>query len=141
MHTINKIIPEALKALRDTSNGLLLPDGKSILKEYDGYVASFAPSVITAGLIATLSFYADAHKDDGENKAPRRSHVLSVIEKIYAVHTGRTITLLEYAIDHKNDRQLRRDLIHIATALKLAMRNFRQAKDKNDLLTAQTQTP
>jgi CRISPR/Cas system CMR-associated protein Cmr5 small subunit len=157
MNKINHLLPIAMSALKDS--GLLFNDGKSILKEYDGYVASFAPSVITAGLKATLSFYTDRHKikdakdykPDFSKKAiePRRVHVLNILLKIYQEKYGRLAgdDLLAIALDtNANDeRQLRKDLIDCAVALKLVMRNFKQEEkapksSNTDSSTAQNQT-
>jgi len=125
MNKINALLPAAMAALKDTESGLLLPDGKSILKEYDGYVASFAPSIITAGLKATLSFYTDKHKSQ-----PKRVLVLNVLHKIYKGKYARLTgnDLLEMALDtnESDERQLKNDLINCAVALKLVMRNFHQ---------------
>ncbi len=143
MKQVNKLIPHALTAIRES--GLLLKDKLSMLKEYDGYAASFAPSVITAGLNATLSFYSDKHKaKDGEVSKPRRHHLLQLLLVIYGkkyeIEASELvkIDLLEKAVaftlakDTLAERQLKRDLIEMATALKLAMRNFRQEEDAND---------
>lgn len=157
MNKINQLLPTAMSALKDS--GLLFNEKTCILKEYDGYVASFAPSVITAGLKATLSFYTDRHKirdakdykPDFTDKAaePRRVHILNILLKIYQEKYGRLAgdDLLTIALDtNANDeRQLRKDLMDCAIALKLVMRNFKQEeKDpksvKKDSYTAQNQT-
>lgn len=141
MKRINKLLPTAMLALKDS--GLILLDGKSILKEYDGYVASFAPSVITAGLKATLSFYTDRHKfKEKESDMPdyskkhghptRRAHILSILYEIYQSVDGKLEggNLLEIALVTKPDqeRQLKKDLVNCAIALKLVMRNFKQVE-------------
>ncbi|HRK83357.1 MAG TPA: type III-B CRISPR module-associated protein Cmr5 [Saprospiraceae bacterium] len=157
MNKINQLLPTAMSALKDS--GLLFNEKTCILKEYDGYVASFAPSVITAGLKATLSFYTDRHKikdakdykPDFTNKAtePRRVHILNILLKIYQEKYGRLAggDLLTIALDtNANDeRQLRKDLMDCAIALKLVMRNFKQEEKapkpvKKDFPTAQNQT-
>lgn len=157
MNKINQLLPTAMSALKDS--GLLFNEKTCILKEYDGYVASFAPSVITAGLKATLSFYTDRHKikdakdykPDFTKKAvePRRVHILNILLKIYQEKYGRLAgdDLLTIALDTKvnDERQLRKDLMDCAIALKLVMRNFKQEEKapkpvKKDSSTAQNQT-
>lgn len=129
MKRVNELLPTAMEALKNSS--LILPDGKSILKEYDGYVASFAPSVITAGLKATLSFYTDKHKTP-----PKRILVLNVLQSIYEKKCGRLSgkDLLDFALDQARTEaemhQLKKDLIDCAIALKLVMRNFKQVEEK-----------
>lgn len=123
MKRINDLLPTAMQMLEESG----LADGKSILKEYDGYVASFAPSVITAGLKATLSFYTDKHKS-----SPKRILVLNVLQTIYEKKLGKLDgkELLDFALDPvRTDaeiRQLKKDLTDCAIALKLVMRNFKQ---------------
>lgn len=157
MNKINHLLPAAMTALKES--GLLFNDANSILKEYDGYVASFAPSVITAGLKATLSFFTDRHKfKKGETEMPdyfkkhdhppRRVHILNILVKIYQKEYGRLAgdDLLTIALDTNahDERQLRNDLIDCAIALKLVMRNFKQEENapksaKTDSSTAQNQ--
>lgn len=157
MKRINDLLEPAMNALKNS--GLLFNEKKSILKEYDGYVASFAPSVITAGLKATLSFYTDRHKikDDKEHKPdfaikavdPRRVHILNVLLEIYKKNPGALAgdDLLAIALqaNANDERQLRNDLIDCAIALKLVMRNFKQEEEgpkssKKEPSTAQNQS-
>jgi CRISPR/Cas system CMR-associated protein Cmr5 small subunit len=155
MKRINDLLPIAMTELN--KSGLLFNEKKSILKEYDGYVASFAPSVITAGLKATLSFYTDRHKFKREetempnyvtkNDHPtRRVHVLNVMLGIYQKQYNRLLgtDLLTIALEtnDKDERQLRNDLIDCAIALKLVMRNFKQEEEgpKQNPSTTQAQT-
>jgi CRISPR/Cas system CMR-associated protein Cmr5 small subunit len=120
---INDLLPVAMRELR--ASELLREEQTAIRKEDDGYVASFAPSVITAGLKATLSFYTDTHKSK-----PKRNRILDVLHNIYKKVPGHLNgpNLLEIALaaNQKDERQLRNDLIACAIALKLVMRNFKQ---------------
>lgn len=150
MNRIDKLLPNAMKALEDSGliyklckiEGEKIKEQDCILKEYDGYVASFAPSVITAGLKATLSFYTDKHKF-GKNESempdytkntkspPRRFHILKVLHNIYESINGHLQgdDLLAIALDTSNEShmpQLKRDLVDCSIALKLVMRNFKQ---------------
>jgi len=136
MKNIEKLLPAAMNVATDN---LARTDRKSVSKEYDGYVASFAPSLITAGLLPTLSFYSDRHKisddkndADREKREPRRIHVLNalldILKKVNLI--GATDDLLDHALAHKDhahsQRQLRKSLTDASIALKLALRNFKQ---------------
>ncbi|MFN8304383.1 MAG: type III-B CRISPR module-associated protein Cmr5 [Saprospiraceae bacterium] len=127
MKRINNLLNAAMTALQN-SNPRIVND-KSMLKEYDGYAAAFAPSVITAGLRATLSFYTDVHKGEN-NDTPRRNHVLKVLYDIYQSMPGHLTgeSLLDIALEtnQSDERRLRQDLIDCSIALKLVMRNFKQ---------------
>ena len=146
MKRINDLLPHAMKALKDS--GLVL-QGNRILEEYDGYVASFPPSVITAGLRATLSFYSDKHKESNDPGAqPRRNHILKILHQIYRSGSGalQGEDLLTIALSENRTGtelgQLKKDLTDAAIALKLVMRNFNQV-DKTALTTTdhETSTP
>jgi len=127
MKRINKILPHAMEALN--ASGLII-GGTSILKEYDGYVASFAPSVITAGLKATLSFYTDNHKE----RSPKRGDILKVLLTIYqqldTPIAGNDLLGIALARNRTEGeiRQLKRDLMDCSIALKLCLRNFKQVE-------------
>lgn len=140
MKNIEKLLPAAIQVATDN---LARTDRKSVSKEYDGYVASFAPSLITAGLLPTLSFYSDRHKISDEKKdadpanrdkrEPRRIHVLEALLAILKAANLSVSTkndLLDYALASKDQaadqRQLRKDLTEVSIALKLALRNFKQ---------------
>jgi len=114
-------------------------------KEYDGYVSSLGASVINSGLLPTLSFYTDIHKD--KNKV-RRYKLLKVVfaimdpvaaknannasngllkyvlEKVYGVsydsyRAGAMPDIIPTALAEQKKR-----LLESAVAVKLAMRNF-----------------
>lgn len=129
---MRKIDQKVAIALQVVHDHLAQPDDRStVLKEYDGYAASFAPSVRTAGLIATLSFYTDIHKE--ERGHTRRFHILQALYRIlHPQHTDQVAgdALLNHAIGIKNDaralRRLKQELTDSAVALKLALRNFHQ---------------
>lgn len=144
MKRINDLLPHAMKALENS--GLLFSD-KSILKEYDGYVASFPPSVITAGLRATLSFYSDKHKEKEKSvpsNTPRRNHILKILYQIYRANggtlQGAQEDLLAIALHESRStaelHQLKKDLTDAAVALKLVMRNFKQVEKAPENNTA-----
>jgi CRISPR/Cas system CMR-associated protein Cmr5 small subunit len=150
MKRIDELLKTAMPVLRGSGKTkLIFKKGEKdcILKEYDGYVASFAPSIITAGLKATLSFYTDRHKikdpadehpDFSKNTdvkpKPRRVHVLNLLQDIYKEKFARLAAndLLEMALaaNATDERQLKKDLMDCAVALKLVMRNFKQVESE-----------
>ncbi|MFZ5985764.1 MAG: hypothetical protein ACOYWZ_01380 [Bacillota bacterium] len=48
---VNAYIPRAIQWFEDESNRIKIPKG------FKGYIASFAPSIIQAGLLQTMLFY------------------------------------------------------------------------------------
>jgi CRISPR/Cas system CMR-associated protein Cmr5 small subunit len=150
MKRIEKLLPLALQAIRKE---LVKSDGLSVREEYDGYVASFAPSVRTANLLPTLSFYTDIHKveEKSENKGhdgrdPRRCHVTAAMYRIIKKEIEQEVKLddlLYYALEKtygsdlrntpafpahskRPPEDLRQEIMDAAIALKLALRNFKQ---------------
>lgn len=128
MKRINKLLPNAMSAFMES--GLI--KNNSILKEYDGYVAAFGPSVLTAGLRVTLAFYTDDGRESRKNK-PRRIDILNVLQKIYEKKNGLSeneegLLMMSLNAGDTELRQMKSDLIDCATALKLVMRNFKQVE-------------
>jgi len=128
MKHLEKLIGPALEAveqyLADKDNI------KKVAKEYDGYAASFGASMRTSGLLPTLAFYSDYHKD--KNK-PRRNHLLLALFHVVkqlneAAAKSAEDKLLETAVrlNDKERKKLERDLLNASIAIKLALRNFEQ---------------
>ena len=127
MKNLEKLIGPALKAVETH----LSKDGKSVEKEYDGYAASFGAALRTSGLLPTLAFYSDYHK---EKNKPRRNHFLKALYHVVkltneeAAKSGEE-KLLEAAVNSKNRKVLERDLLDASIAVKLALRNFEQKEN------------
>jgi CRISPR/Cas system CMR-associated protein Cmr5 small subunit len=144
---VEKYVPAALEAVRkvlakrDATNK---PTSK-VYEEYDGYAASFGASVVTSGLLPTLSFYTDVHKDDKNKKGkllPRRYRILQALAHILQKHEHqfeeedtpasndtepltRKTAVLDFAIGNPS---LKKDILAASIALKLALRNFEHIK-------------
>ena len=119
----------------------------TVPKEYDGYAASFTASVVTSGLLPTLSFFTDIHKSD-KDKEPRRYRItqalMHILHPIEGEGKHEKNKLLLYAVgrlygdgsenagrrlDNMDEAKLpvlQREIIDAAIALKLALRNFKQ---------------
>lgn len=132
---VEKLITFALAAVRDK---LLVPGKPSqVYEEYDGYAASFGASVVTAGLLPTVSFYTNVHKKDPVK--PRRYKMLMALADILrsngrtAIGTGDT-ALLDFleAGQNRTDKTLKAEIIAASIALKLALRNFQHIKSNSE---------
>lgn len=134
---VEKYIPAALKAVREK---LTCDEAKTqVFEEYDGYAASFGASIVTAGLLPTVSFYTNVHKKEkkaeDENKKPRRYKMLRALAEILR-NNGRSeigadeTALLDFVINEQNrsDRKVKSDILAASIALKLALRNFHHIK-------------
>lgn len=132
---VEKLIPFALAAVRAK---LLAPnETNKVYEEYDGYAASFGASVVTAGLLPTVSFYTNVHKKDPAK--PRRYKMLMALAEILrsngrtAIGTGDT-ALLDFldAGQNPTDKTLKAEIIAASIALKLALRNFQHIKSGSE---------
>lgn len=124
MKNLEELIGPALEAVEKH----LSKDGKSVEKEYDGYAASFGASLRTSGLLPTLAFYSDYHK---EKNKPRRNHLLKALFHVVKLKNEEAAKsgedkLLEAAVRSQKPKELERDLLDASIAVKLALRNFEQ---------------
>jgi CRISPR/Cas system CMR-associated protein Cmr5 small subunit len=138
MHNIkDEYIKNALQAVEK----YLSKQGK-VSKEYDGYAASFTASIVMAGVMPTLSFYTDVHRQS--ESQPRRYKLLRALHWVITQKESDNLCSLmhfvlkeEYgesalnpAIPFTKQQQvsfeMEQQLIDAAIALKLALRNFEQ---------------
>lgn len=105
---IEKLIPDAIKLLQNFPKE----------KVYQGYLASFGPTVITSGLLQAVAFYSG---DDKKNK------VIELMFKLVKedLKTNKS-TLLEVLVDGENYRNyaLKNKILEASVACKLAIRTF-----------------
>lgn len=138
----NDDLLNALNAIQKATFLFKDQDKLILEKEYDGYVSSLGASVINSGLLPTLSFYTDIHKDKNKvrrykllkvvfavmnptaaNNAPN-GLLKYVLEKVYGVsydsyRAGAMPAIIPAALAEQKKR-----LLESAVAVKLAMRNF-----------------
>jgi CRISPR/Cas system CMR-associated protein Cmr5 small subunit len=117
-------------------------DGKrKIHSRFNGYAASFGPSVIQAGLLQTLAFFCRADReaeDDAEGKD--RKVVVKLMEDVLAqagylhpVPDGGTLfdTVREQIRERPGDRtRLKSLVLEASAACKLVMRTFPVEKER-----------
>lgn len=128
MKAINKLIPAAIKEIDKSS--IFENDSKVIPGEYKSYISSFGSSVIQSGLLPALAFNY-AQSDTGKKRAKVMNIIFSVLKtdnKSYkdAVEEN----MLNYTLNNlSKERQIRKDIMNTAVAVKLAMRTFKFKKD------------
>jgi CRISPR-associated protein Cmr5 len=101
---IDKLIPKAIEHIEQN----LLRDG-SVKKVYQGYLASFGPTVISSGLTQALAFYS---ADSEKNK---------VIDMMFAILNER----LDLQNTNYNDYAIKNKILEANIACKLAIRTFK----------------
>ena len=106
--TIEKLIPNAISLFQKFPKE----------KVYQGYLASFGPTVITSGLVQAVAFYA---ADEKKNK------VIKVMFELIKenLNTDKT-TLLEVLNEGENYKNyaLKNRILEASIACKLAIRTF-----------------
>jgi len=109
---IDKLIPKAMTELSKWSqNGV-------IDKKYQGYLASFGPSVISSGLLQTVMFYG------GDNDKKRVNELLFKLIKddIDSSHSS-MVEMLNENNNYKN-YTVKNKILEANIACKLAIRTF-----------------
>lgn len=110
---IDKYIPKAVREL----NSLCNSDG-SIDKVYQGYLASFGPSVITSGLMRTVMFYTG---DDNKKR------VIDIMYKLIKNDLNTQEGSLDKFLQKDNNYKkysVKNRVIEANIACKLAIRTF-----------------
>jgi len=115
MKRVEQYIPKAIEVLEAK-----FPDGE-IPKAYNGYISTFGASIIQAGLKPTLALF----ENNQANTIKDRTILTKTILKILDSNTQET-SLLRYVINrNQNEDLLKKRIIDIAIAIKLAIRTFK----------------
>jgi CRISPR/Cas system CMR-associated protein Cmr5 small subunit len=134
---IDEMIPIALRNLNSTQDdfkNIKTPEGK-IKSKYAGYIASFGPSVIHAGIAKTLAFYAKEGDADRETIANYIKHVL-LEGNLNIAESNKGKKLLNLYLDETNGKptlqklNIRDKILEAATACKLAMYTYETMEDE-----------
>lgn len=160
---IDSYIPNAVHLIAGEENGKVViekinhrisEDGKEVASEFRGYISSFGASIVQAGLLPTLAFYADQEA----NSAKDRWKILIVLYRLLehkdyfqirekdigeAANFKKKLKqkedrekLLHLALKFQEDgnevalRTLKKDIKNAAIALKLALRTYQLTKNK-----------
>lgn len=133
--TINKLIPKAIQAIKDSK---MANNSNVVNKEFKGYISSMGASILQTGLLATIAFYAN---DD--NKKAKSSFLLKAIFLIIKPNNNNNNKLITYVINQsKKDANLpdnvsldnldfdklylmEEQITNALIALKLALRTFK----------------
>lgn len=128
MKKIDKLIPFADVAIR---NLVIAKNNESYIpKEFNGYISSFGAAVIQSGLIAALY----SNHQTGDSAADRRKLmdvVFEVVKKKRIIPIEQS-NILIYARSMESDsvkiRNLKKDILDSATAIKLVIRTYNLKK-------------
>lgn len=130
---IDKLIPDAIAALKDTNNCRISEDGATIKSAYRAAISSFGAAITLGSLKAAVAvFTKDA---EGGDAGIKRSELLRAIYYLISGEWKSAEEVFKAVIDKsntsENERSLRHRFINAAVALKLAMNAFELTKKDN----------
>lgn len=116
---LEKLIPIALKVIENNKKNMS-KDGK-IKSEFNGYFASYGPSVLMAGLKQTVMFYDDKEKKD---KKLVNSIIFNILKEMK--WDENILSLHDLVLTH--NPLIKSRVLEVVTACKLAVRTFEMEK-------------
>lgn len=118
----SKLIMQADKALIEAK----IVNNGGYNKVFKGYISSFGASIAQAGLLPTIIFF-EADSD----QASDRKKVIAALDKMLNIKRNEN-SFSKYIIanNKSKDRQLLKDVVEAMTAMKLALRMYREKDDK-----------
>jgi hypothetical protein len=136
---VEKMIVEAMDLLRKDEE-LVDAEGR-IPSRFNGYIASFGPCVVQAGLFQTLAFFSRADRDEqGDAEGKDRKLVVNLMER--TLENSGYFRGVGESLLHKVKAEIHRDasrrirvkslVLEAATACKLAMRTFPKKKEEGN---------
>lgn len=119
MRRVEKYIPTIIEILSNDYKNAKIP------KIYNSYIAAFGSSVAMNGLVATVALYEDMNKIKQKRTKGDRSYITSTILKVLSQEDTniQQTSLLKYVLEN-DETKLKRKIIDIAIAFKLALRTF-----------------
>lgn len=132
---IDELIANAIPILKNT--GIVKKDEKTgeeyILRSFRGQISSFGAAVEMGSLLSAVAFFSKKGGSDTDRQLLMRAIYLLIIndtETEIDVKSEQSELLL-FVIEHRNEPELKKNIIDAAVALKLAM-NAYELRDKDD---------
>jgi len=127
MNRVEQLIPDVMKVLKDTFKNGEIPS------TYNGYISAFGAGVMMNGLKPTVAMYENKKADTKEDRAKLTNVILEVLKKRHSL-SGDYKNLLDYILNYDGKESvLKKEILDIATAVKLCIRTFKLVKkDKKD---------
>lgn len=132
---IDELIANAIPILKNT--GIVKKDEKTgeeyILRSFRGQISSFGAAVEMGSLLSAVAFFSKKGGSDTARQLLMRAIYLLIIndtETEIDVKSEQSELLL-FVIEHRNELELKKNIIDAAVALKLAM-NAYELRDKED---------
>ena len=132
---IDELIANAIPILRNT--GIVKKDEKTdeeyILRSFRGQISSFGAAVEMGSLLSAVAFFSKKGGSDTDRQLLMRAIYILIINDTETKIDAKSeqSELLLFVIEHRNEPELKKNIIDAAVALKLAM-NAYELKDKDD---------
>ncbi len=123
---IDMMIPEAIKSIEKHK---IATDG-AVPSAFNGYISSFATSVVQAGIRQSVIFFCDENAKTKES----RTSIMMVLQDI--LQTGKKMPDEESLVNYVNTagtdklHQFKLDILDAAVACKMALRTFKKVETK-----------
>ncbi len=128
MKIINKLIPIAIDKINESN--IFEKNSKIIPREYKSYVSSFGSSVMQSGLLPALAFY-HANSEVGKKRVKIMTIIFNILKNnnknYYNTEQENLFEFTQKRID--NERQIKKDIMNAAIAVKLAIRTYKFSKN------------
>ena len=108
-------------------------DEEYILRSFRGQISSFGAAVEMGSLLSAVAFFSKKGGSDTDRQLLMRAIYLLIINDTETKIAAKSeqSELLLFVIEHRNEPELKKNIIDAAVALKLAM-NAYELKDKDD---------
>lgn len=132
---IDELIANAIPILKNT--GIVKKDEKTgeeyILRSFRGQISSFGAAVEMGSLLSAVAFFSKKGGSDTDRQLLMRAIYLLIINDTETKIDAKSeqSELLLFVIEHRNEPELKKNIIDAAVALKLAM-NAYELRDKDD---------
>ena len=125
---VEKMIPIAINKIESRAVDIL-KNGNEISKAFNGYIASFATSIVQAGIRQSVLFYSDVGAKTREKRYKITELIFVVLQDVGLID-GSYNSLADYVIDTNIDiTKAKGDILDAALACKMAIRSFKLVED------------
>ncbi len=115
--TIEELLPLAILSIND-NKVYMQNEEEEIMNKYNGYLASFGPSVIMAGLKQTVLFYADNKK--AQDHGIINKIIYETLQKRNWMENANNLS--DYV--NSDDKQRKKRVLNVVIACKIAIRTL-----------------
>jgi len=125
---IDDMIPVAIESIE--KNGIAV-DGV-VPSPYNGYIASFATSVVRAGIRQSVIFFCNEEANTRENRAQMMLVLQEVLQQGNKMPSNTSLVDFVNQAGTEELHRFKTDIMDAAVACKMALRTFKKAEPQNE---------